>query len=68
MLDNVESLLRTRDPGRWREGQEAYGAFLKRWAETTHISTLVLTGRERPQDLAGMSGSAKQYVRACAGA
>ena len=59
VLDNVESLLRTRDPGRWRDGYEAYGTFLKRWAETTHISTLMLTGRERPQDLAGMSGSAK---------
>ncbi len=49
VLDNAESILQTSDyAGRYREGYEGYGQLLRRVAESSHQSCLVLTSREKP--------------------
>ncbi|GAB1540554.1 NB-ARC domain-containing protein [Scytonema sp. NUACC21] len=57
ILDNIESILRggTR-AGLYREGYEGYGDLLKRVGDTIHQSCLVLTSREKPQDVASLEG------------
>jgi transcriptional regulator with XRE-family HTH domain len=52
VLDNLECLLEDRDVGgHFRPGFEGYGQLLRRVAETTHQSCLLLTSREKPADL-----------------
>src|SRR5205814_1751589 len=49
VLDNLEVLLEEGEVlGRLRPGFEAYGHLLRRVAETTHQSCLLLTSREKP--------------------
>ncbi len=57
ILDNAESIFNsgTRS-GKYREGYEGYGEFLRRVGETTHTSCLVLTSREKPKEVAFLEG------------
>jgi hypothetical protein len=60
ILDNVEAVLSPGDPNvRYREGYEAYGAFMEQVAKSTHQSCLVLTSREKPRAIADLEGSRK---------
>ena len=59
ILDNAESILRSGSrAGKYREGYEGYGEFLRRVGEATHQSCLVLTSREKPQEVAFLQGQA----------
>ena len=59
ILDNAESILRSGSrSGKYREGYEGYGEFLRRVGEATHQSCLVLTSREKPQEVAFLQGQA----------
>lgn len=52
VLDNAESILESGDyAGRYREGYEGYGQLLRRVAESSHQSCLILTSREKPTGL-----------------
>ncbi|MBN3896138.1 MAG: AAA family ATPase [Nostoc sp. NOS(2021)] len=57
ILDNIESILQSGSrAGLYREGYEGYGDLLKRVGEVTHQSCLLLTGREKPQQVAALEG------------
>jgi WD40 repeat protein/predicted ATPase/transcriptional regulator with XRE-family HTH domain len=57
VLDNMESLLDQGErTGYMRKGYEGYGRLLLRLAEGEHQSCLLLTGRERLEDLAPLEG------------
>ena len=57
VLDSAESILRSGDrAGYYREGYEGYGEFLRRVGEERHTSCLVLISREKPQEIASLSG------------
>jgi WD40 repeat protein len=57
VLDNVESILCSGSrAGRYREGYEGYGELLRRVGETNHTSSLLLTSREKPKEVAFMEG------------
>jgi WD40 repeat protein/transcriptional regulator with XRE-family HTH domain len=59
VLDNLESVLEPGAPAaRYRAGYEGYGTVLRQIAESVHQSTLVLTAREAPPELALVEGSA----------
>lgn len=59
ILDNAESILCSGDrAGHYLPGYEAYGQLLKQVGETAHQSTLVLTSREKPQEIASLEGGA----------
>jgi len=51
VLDNLESILQDQKAGRYRAGYEFYGQLLRRIAQETHQSTLLLTSRELPAEL-----------------
>ncbi|MFN8494724.1 MAG: BTAD domain-containing putative transcriptional regulator [Caldilineaceae bacterium] len=52
ILDNLESILQNHgQSGAYRPGYEAYGQLIRRLVEGAHQSCLLLTSRERPQDL-----------------
>lgn len=58
ILDNIESILQTdRFCGRYRQGYEDYGRLLQSWGEIDHQSCLILTSREKPQELVSLSGN-----------
>ena len=58
VLDNLETLLGEGETtGRMRAGYKDYGRLLRRVAETTHQSCLLLTSREKPSDLVPLEGS-----------
>ena len=57
VLDNFETVLQSQAyTGRYRTGYEQYGELLERIGETVHQSCLVLTSREKPQELACLEG------------
>ncbi|MBE7385439.1 MAG: WD40 repeat domain-containing protein [Leptolyngbya sp. SIO1E4] len=65
ILDNVESILQgsvgetplqAGRSGTYRPGYEGYGNFFRRIGETAHQSCLLLTSREKPQDIENMEG------------
>ncbi|KAB8315205.1 NACHT domain-containing protein [Tolypothrix campylonemoides VB511288] len=59
ILDNMESILCSGSrSGQYREGYEGYTEFIKRVAEVTHNSCLVLTTREKPREVALLEGEA----------
>ncbi|NET17736.1 MAG: NACHT domain-containing protein, partial [Okeania sp. SIO1H6] len=50
ILDNAESILESGNKtGKYREGYQDYGNLLKRIAESSHQSCLLITSREKPQ-------------------
>ncbi|MEH1939680.1 MAG: NB-ARC domain-containing protein [Nostoc sp.] len=57
VLDNVETILQTGAyAGCYREGYEDYGLLIERLGQVMHQSTLVLTSREKPKDIASLGG------------
>ncbi|MDZ7954253.1 NB-ARC domain-containing protein [Nostoc sp. DedQUE09] len=57
VLDNVETILQTGAyAGCYREGYEDYGSLIKRLGQVMHQSSLVLTSREKPKDIASLGG------------
>jgi len=57
ILDNAESILQSGDhQGHYRLGYEGYGRLFQQIGEIPHLSCLLLTSRERPQDLASKFG------------
>src|SRR5579884_2891149 len=58
VLDNLETLLEEgNSTGRYRPGFESYGRLLRRVAETTHRSCLLLTSREKLMELRPLEGN-----------
>ncbi|MEM9272164.1 MAG: NB-ARC domain-containing protein [Cyanobacteria bacterium P01_F01_bin.143] len=63
LLDNAESLLdKGGRAGNYRPGYEGYSELLRRVGETKHTSSLILTTREKPKEVAILEG-AKNAVR-----
>jgi WD40 repeat protein/transcriptional regulator with XRE-family HTH domain len=58
LLDNAESVLHGERVGQWRPGYEAYGRLFKTIGETPHQSCLVLTSREKPNEMTLVEGEA----------
>lgn len=57
VLDNFETVLQGgKRAGIYRDGYEMYGELLKRVGEIAHQSCLVLTSREKPQEVGMMEG------------
>lgn len=57
ILDNAETLLQAGDPiGRYQPDYEDYGQLIKQIGEVPHQSCLLLTSREKPQELILMDG------------
>jgi WD40 repeat protein/transcriptional regulator with XRE-family HTH domain len=57
VLDNLESLLQSRDPeGSYLPGYEGYGRLLGRLAESAHQSCVLLTSREKPKEIEPLEG------------
>ncbi|MEH2123766.1 NB-ARC domain-containing protein [Nostoc sp.] len=57
ILDNAEIILHSEQVGQWRSGYEGYGQLLRTIGETSHPSCLLLTSREKPQEMALMEGA-----------
>src|SRR6266487_274326 len=59
ILDNFETVLQAgQRSGAYHPGYEGYGLLLQRIGETQHQSSLLLTCREKPGEVARMEGSA----------
>lgn len=57
VLDNTETLLASGgSAGYYREGYESYSELFRRVGETRHQSCLVLTSREKPEEVAFLEG------------
>jgi WD40 repeat protein len=57
VLDNVETIMQTGAyAGCYREGYEDYGLLIKRLGQVMHQSSLVLTSREKPKNIASLGG------------
>ncbi|MEM8718724.1 MAG: NB-ARC domain-containing protein [Cyanobacteria bacterium P01_G01_bin.39] len=57
LLDNMESLLcDAQRAGIFREGYEDYGDLLLRLGETEHLSSIIVTTREKPKEVAYLEG------------
>jgi WD40 repeat protein/transcriptional regulator with XRE-family HTH domain len=58
VMDNLETLLvEGENSGHERPGYEDYGRLLRRIAETEHQSCLLLTSREKPNELVSLEGN-----------
>lgn len=58
ILDNMESVLSSgSSAGEYKEGYEGYGQLLRRLAETSHQSCVMLTSREKPKEIAWFEGN-----------
>lgn len=57
ILDNAETILQREQVGQWRSGYEGYGQLLRTIGETSHLSCLLLTSREKPREMAMMEGA-----------
>ena len=57
LLDNAESILDSnRRAGKYRPGYEGYGELLRRVGSTEHLSSLIITSREKPKEIAAFEG------------
>jgi WD40 repeat protein len=57
LLDNFDAVLQSgQRAGAYRDGYELYGELLKRVGEIAHPSCLVLTSREKPQEVGTLAG------------
>ena len=56
VLDNVETILAEGTPCRYRPGYEAYGACFQALGEVPSRSTVMLTSREKPREIARLEG------------
>jgi WD40 repeat protein len=60
ILDNMEAVLQGGDhSGHYREGYEGYGELLRQVGEVEHQSCIVITSREKPQEIARLEGKTK---------
>jgi len=58
VFDNVETIMQPGDrSGSYLAGYEGYGQLLKCLGETDHQSTLMLTSREKPKEIAALEGN-----------
>jgi WD40 repeat protein/transcriptional regulator with XRE-family HTH domain len=57
ILDNAETILHREQAGQWISGYEGYGQLLRAIGETSHLSCLLLTSREKPREMALMEGA-----------
>jgi WD40 repeat protein len=58
VFDNVETIMQPGDrSGNYLAGYEGYGQLLKCLGETDHQSTLMLTSREKPKEIAALEGN-----------
>ncbi len=63
ILDNFETIFQSgKETGIYREGYEMYGEMLKRVGEICHQSCLIITSREKPQEITVMEGD-RLFVR-----
>ena len=59
ILDNIESIIQSRHfAGIYRSGFEGYGNLFRQLGEVQHKSCLLLTSREKPQEVALLEGDA----------
>ncbi len=66
IFDNAETILEGgKRAGQYREGYEDYGLLFRQIAEVSHQSCLLLTSREKPQDIAQLEGPTR-FVRSLA--
>ncbi len=57
VLDNIESILQAgQHAGQFREKYENYGRFIQHVGEARHKSCLLMTSREKPEEVARMEG------------
>ncbi len=57
VLDNVETILKGGDcVGQYQDGYEGYGELLKQVGESLHQSSVVITSREKPKEIALLEG------------
>ena len=57
ILDNLESILQNgANCGEYQQGYEDYGKLFQSWGEISHQSCLILTSREKPQELVALAG------------
>ena len=57
VLDNAESLMDANSrAGKYRQGYQDYGELLQRISASQHRSSLILTTREKPQEIAVLEG------------
>ena len=60
ILDNVESVLQSgSETGKYLDGHEGYGELFRQLGSVSHKSCLLLTSREKPQDIARLAGKKK---------
>lgn len=60
ILDNMEAILKGGgNSGEYREGYEQYGRLLKQIGEISHQSCVLITSREKPQEIAILEGKTK---------
>jgi nucleoside phosphorylase len=59
IFDNAETILEGGQTGQYREGYEEYGRLFRQIAEVPHQSCLLLTSREKPQDIALLEGKTR---------
>jgi WD40 repeat protein/DNA-binding SARP family transcriptional activator len=60
VLDNFESVLATGETtGEYREGYAGYGELLRRLVQSGHRSCVLITSRERPAELAALTGNSE---------
>jgi WD40 repeat protein/transcriptional regulator with XRE-family HTH domain len=57
ILDNTETILQREPVGQWLSGYEGYGQLLRAIGEASHQSSLLLTSREKPREMALMEGA-----------
>lgn len=57
LLDNAETILQRGQVGHWQAGYEGYGQLLRAIGDTSHLGCLMLTSREKPQEMALMEGA-----------
>ncbi|HEX9134800.1 MAG TPA: NB-ARC domain-containing protein [Ktedonobacteraceae bacterium] len=58
VLDNFESVLQeSQSTGQYRKGYSGYGRLLQSLGEVRHQSSLLLTSREKPKEVARLEGS-----------
>jgi WD40 repeat protein len=56
ILDNMETILDQTQVGQFRSGYQLYGEFLRLIGESNHQSTVLITSREKPADIATLEG------------
>ena len=56
IFDNIESLMNSDRAGKYRPEDKGYGELIRRIGATEHDSCLILTTREKPQEVAVLEG------------